>query len=683
VATLDPPFALHLQFVPQAGRSKSADPDAAQERGAAHEAQIEEIVALIQSQMGHIEQARANGEKFRVAVLGRARSALAPIALALREAEIPFRAVDLESLADRAEILDALALARALLNPQDRVAWLGILRAPWCGLSLADLHTLAGKPELRFRPVPELLAERLSLLSADGHPAAARVLRAVSAALALRGGRPAAALGTWLEQAWKLLGGEACVDAIARVNLNLLWKCLDSLPNGEEDLFGPGVDAALDKLTAQPDPVAASDCGVQLMTIHKSKGLEFEVVIVPELQATGRCGGGQLLTWLERGLSQPEDSGEITEFLIAPLQSKGADRGKAKTWVDQVYRERESQEVRRILYVAATRAREQLHLFARPAYKAGADGVLSLVEPANSLLATAWPALETEVRARFEGWKATATEAQAEGEGLAIAASGEGNLLVMPSAVKATRLRRLPTDFQTATAATTIPGTSDPGSLRTGLRPWGGDLASETRESALYIRHEGGMLSRALGSAVHFLLEELARLRTELDWKAARVVLSQFEPRLAAQVRATGVDQPRAAAIAAQALHYAIAASHDPIGAWVLSPHVNAASEVSWAGVAADSLRTVRTVRVDRVFQAGLAPSSERLESDDCWWIIDYKTAHAESLDPAVALPELREIFAPQVEAYARFLRNLHGADVAIRVGLYYPRILQFDWWQM
>ena len=86
----------------------------------------------------------AGGEKFRIAVLGRARNHLAPIAAALREAEIPFRAVELEKLATRPEVLDALALARALLNPQDRVAWLGVLRAPWCGLSLDDLHTLAG-----------------------------------------------------------------------------------------------------------------------------------------------------------------------------------------------------------------------------------------------------------------------------------------------------------------------------------------------------------------------------------------------------------------------------------------------------------------------------------------------------------------------------------------------------------
>ena len=84
------------------------------------------------------------------------------------------------------------------------------------------------------------------------------------------------------------LGGAHCVDATARANLDLLWRSLDKLPDGEPDLLGPALDAALDKLTALPDPEADSDCGVQLMTIHKSKGLEFEVVIVPELQAGAR-----------------------------------------------------------------------------------------------------------------------------------------------------------------------------------------------------------------------------------------------------------------------------------------------------------------------------------------------------------------------------------------------------------
>jgi ATP-dependent exoDNAse (exonuclease V) beta subunit len=684
----DPRFDLHLKFVPQASRGKIADPGAARARESARAAQTEEIVALIRSHFEPMNQARVRGERYRIAVLGRARSALAPIAQALREAAIPFRAVDLEKLAARPEVLDALALARALLNPHDRVAWLGVLRAPWCGLTLADLHIVAGgdEPELLARPVPGLLAERLPLLSAVGRQTANRVLETMNAAPTLRAANPTASLGTFLESVWLRLEGEECVDATARANLALLFACLDRLPAGEQDLLGPGLDAALDKLTALPDPAAGSDCGVQLMTIHKSKGLEFEVVIVPDLQAGGGRSRGKLLSWLERGLAHPDESGDITEFLIGPLQPKGADRGKAKEWVDSVYRERESQEDRRILYVAATRAREQLHLFARPAYKVESDGSLTLPAPTNSLLATAWPALEEEVRTSFEKWKeAKAASETAEEQVLeSIAASAQGNLLVMPSPVKPTKLRRVPPNYKLSGSNERSHQSTESPVQAQKLRdqkemPGAPGFASETWESEkskLYARHEGSLLSRALGRAVHSLFENLARLRMTTDWQACRLALQSLEPHIAAQVRTTGVDQAQAAGIAAEALRYALDATRDPLAQWILSPHADAANEVSWVGVIAGSLGTVR---VDRVFRAGPTPFAE---GENCWWIIDYKTAHAENLAPEAALPELRLLFSPQIEAYAAVLRNLHSS-AQIRVGLYYPRMSILDWWEL
>jgi len=677
-----PPFTLHLDFVPQARPSQLAASGSTTEKEAAHAAQTQQIAALIQSHVPRIQQARASGEKYRVAVLGRTRSALAPVARALREAAIPFRALDLEKLAARPEILDALALARALLNPHDRVSWLGVLRAPWCGLTLRDLHLLtsADDPALFARPVPELLAERLPLLSEEGQHAAARVLEAFNSTFSADPVNPSTGPGTRLQQLWLRLGGADCCDATAHANLDLLWSCLDHLPAGEQDLLGPALDAALDKLTALPDPSAESDCGVQLMTIHKSKGLEFEVVIVPDLQASSGRGNRKLLSWLERGLAEPDLSGQITEFLIAPLQTKGADRGNAKAWVDRVYRDREIQEDRRILYVAATRAREELHLFARPAYKIEADGSLTLPDPSNSLLATAWPALADEVRARFENWKAARAEAITGDAQVieSIAASAQSNLLVMPSGAQSpvipTLLSRLPPDYSSG-----APGLAS--------ETWGRNLYSsgpsalsfETWERNLYTRHEGGLLSRALGTAVHSLFEELARLRANNDWSAARFALQRFEPRIAAQVRALGVDQPQAANLASQALQLALGASHDPIAQWILSPHPDALSEVRWAGIVNGALTTVR---VDRVFRAGLAPNTD---GQQAWWIVDYKTAHADtsSQDPSASLPALRTLFAPQLEAYAKILRNLHGADAVLRAALYYPRMLLLDWWEL
>ena len=671
-----PRLRLHLAFVPQAGRSKSADPSAAKERDtvahereAAREAQTEEIVALIQSHMERVEQARAQGGKYRIAVLGRARKALAPIAAALREAAIPFRAIELEQLKDRPEVRDALALARALLNPQDRVAWLGVLRAPWCGLALDDLHMLTSTDDARVlkHTIPDMLAERVQLLSEHGRSAATRVLGVLELVPDLRAALPTTSLGTSLEQVWLRLGGACCVDSTARANLDLLWSCLDGLPDGAQDLLGPALDAALEKLTALPDPAAGSEHGVQLMTIHKSKGLEFEVVIVPDLQAGGANNRHKLLSWLERGLDRElepkDDSSEITEFLVAPVQPKGADRGKAKAWVDRVYRERESQEMRRILYVAATRAREELHLFARPAYRSN-DGSIDLAEPRNCLLATAWPALKEDVRARFDNWKVARAGSEADEEPLitTLAASGESNLAVMPSPPRPTTLRRLPAEFMPALL-----------SWRVGA--FSGQDATAIGASRLYERHAGGLLSRALGSAAHKLLEELARLRTSQDWSAARAALLQMKPRITAEVRAAGAWQSHAESITEKAFECALKAAEDLHGQWILSPHAEAASEAAWTGIVAGALRSVR---VDRVFRAGPEPLSG---ADNTWWIIDYKTAHADDLNPSLALPELRRVFAPQLEAYAAVLRNLHGQAVPICAALYYPRMSLFDWW--
>jgi ATP-dependent exoDNAse (exonuclease V) beta subunit len=668
-ADSNPRLSLHFGFIPQFASKDLSGVEAQlrkeeiqKVREEARENQTAEIVALIRSHLGRVEQARTAGAKYRIAVLGRTRSALEPIAIALRKAEIPFRSVDLERLCDRPEVLDALALGRALFNSFDRVAWLGVLRAPWCGLALNELYALTGgdQPDLFEKPVPQVIAECIHLLGAESQHTVERVLNTIRSEPGLASSLPTATLGTWLEQIWLSLGGASCVDQTAHENLKLLWRCLDNLPNGAQDFLGSALGSALESLTALPGPAASTECGVQLMTIHKSKGLEFEVVIVPELQARGANTRGKLLSWLERGLAEPDSSGQITEFLVAPIQTRGADRGGAKQWVDRMYRERESQEMRRILYVAATRAREELHFFARPEFK-DAAGIPALIEPSNCLLATAWPAIEGQVRVRFEEWAAK-EESHDESVIESLAASTVSNLEVMPRPAKPTILRRLLTEFNSPDSAgfSGTPRDHDP---------------VRVADPERYTRHEGGIDSRALGNAVHRLLEESAELRASNDWTSTRDILSQTLPRVKAQIRAIGVTQAEASSIAARALDIAQKSIGDPLGQWILSPHEEAASEAAWTGVVADALRSVR---VDRVFRAGLTPLSE---GQDAWWIVDYKTAHEDNLPPLIVLSNFRSLFAPQLEAYAEILRRLHSKEIRIRAGLYYPRMSMFDWW--
>ncbi|MGA9587682.1 MAG: UvrD-helicase domain-containing protein [Terracidiphilus sp.] len=667
-------FELHLDFIPRPKPANSGDPDSvrdqqdvANKREAVRKTQINQIVTLIHSHLDQMEFARSVGQKYRVAVLGRARTALAPIASALREAGIPFRAVELENLKDRPEILDAASLTRAFFSSEDRVAWLSVLRAPWCGLSLAELHAIAGTDDASRPPAPiqVLLRDRLDQLSLESRKASQRVLAAFASVPHLRNRLPVASIGTVLQQLWLSLGGDRSVDATGRANLDLFWKLLDELPGGEKDLSGPTLDAALEDLFALPDPATSSECGVQLMTIHKSKGLEFEVVIVPDLHARTNSSKPELLSWLERGVSDPDESGDLTEFLVAPLQFKGAERGKARRWVDRTRHDRELQETRRILYVAATRAREELHLFAQPAYKIEDDGSRSLQEPRNCLLDTAWPAFGDEIRARFGEWNAVRQAVAVDKEYVVdtIAATGQSNLVFMRAPTRATSLRRLPPDFQTS--SDTHPNLNVLENV-VGL----GDASP-------YQRHAGGQISRSLGNAVHKLLEELARLRTTLDWDSALAALEKLRPRITASMRSAGVSLAAAERVTAEAFDCALSSTRDANGQWILSPHSEAFSESGWGGIVSGNLRLVR---VDRLFRAGLEP---RQSGNHALWIIDYKTAHTENIDPSSALPEFRATFEPQLQMYAAVLRNLHGPDLQLRAGLYYPRMSLFDWWEI
>ena len=347
-----------------------------------------------------MEQARISGDKYRVAVLGRTRNALAPIAQALRAAKIPFRSVDLEKLSARPEVLDALALARALLNPIDRVAWLGILRAPWCGLSLADLHTLtsADNPELLPAPFPNYSpnASNSSATTAAKPRARPRSPR--------RRARPA------LRPAHRL------ARHLAPAGLAASWRrpmrrshrprqprppLAESRqpPQRRTGPARPRARRALENLTAQPDPETSSDCGVQFMTIHKSKGLEFEVVIVPELQAGSSRGKPRMLSWLERGLP-PEDTA------CDPDGSPEDHRISRRASPIQRRRPRLNQAVGRSRLSRARIAGNPPHpLRSRhprprrapplrpPRLQADKNGDWTLAEPKDSLLATAWPAL--------------------------------------------------------------------------------------------------------------------------------------------------------------------------------------------------------------------------------------------------------------------------------------------------
>jgi ATP-dependent exoDNAse (exonuclease V) beta subunit len=210
-----------------------------------------------------------------------------------------------------------------------------------------------------------------------------------------------------------------------------------------------------------------------------------------------------------------------------------------------------------------------------------------------------------------------------------------------------------------------------------GATPTGNSQDARLAETGdpLYSRESGGVESRVLGLAAHALLEKLALLRITHTWENARAALEDERPRLAAQIRAAGLSRVEAARLTETALAVAMATSHNPTGQWVLNSPVEADSEVRWTGLLGGE---IRNVQADRIFRAGPEPLEP---GDSVWWIVDYKTAFTPGSDPDAAVSGLRSVFAPQLEVYARVLRQIHGDAITVRAGLYYPRWTRLDWW--
>ena len=86
-----------------------------------------------------VKQLKADDPSASIAILARTRTQFKHIVAEFRAEGIDWLATDIDRLSTLTIISDLIALLRALINPADKIAWLAILRSPWCGLDSADL----------------------------------------------------------------------------------------------------------------------------------------------------------------------------------------------------------------------------------------------------------------------------------------------------------------------------------------------------------------------------------------------------------------------------------------------------------------------------------------------------------------------------------------------------------------
>jgi ATP-dependent helicase/nuclease subunit A len=633
-----------------------------------------------------IERHRAfvapDGKPLSIALLVRARSHVSTILQVMRERGIPYRAIDLDTLPDRQPMLDLLSLTRCLLHPADRIAALAVLRAPWCGLTLADLHVLCGEddPSWNNWTVSALLRDRLSLLSADGQRRAARVRETVGTAQRQISRER---LATTVERTWYTLGGSDCVPAGELCSVQEFFAMLGKLEAEYGMPSVPQVEQQMQKLFAPS--LKADDNPVEVLTLFKAKGLEWDVVLIPGLHRCPRQDAPRLVRWLEQPVNGPGQQND-SSILMAPVKHIAEEKEAINTWITSLISERDRAELKRLFYVGCTRARKELHLFAK--CEESREGTLRKAR-VQSLLHTAWPVAQA-VFAQHRTDKTGASspsnivdmplgthESEVTQGGIipSLAAEVGGPTLVQndiparPRGIQLSNFHRLPSQWQPQTPLADVPMASVVSTR---------DIDNE----ALSLRPHASWRKRSFGTAVHALMEPFSKIlkRHASPSQRIRAVEALEQPALV-QLLQAGLIKQEAQQDARRIRELLQILVTDRNALWLLDTHatpegIDAEFEIPLTAIYRNEFRSIR---VDRMFLAGAAAHEP---GQNCLWIVDFKTASLDQKDKDEFLLQERMLYGGQLQMYGDILRTVYPGYSEIRLGLYYPLLPHFMWWR-
>ena len=560
----------------------------------AKQREAEAIIRIIQ----------ATDKTKKIAILVRSKKHLSALVSKLRRdyKDIAFQAVEIEALEERQVVQDLLSLTHALHHRADRVHWLAILRAPWCGLNLADLYQLAHHNHKST--IWSLMQNEtvVNTLSDDGQVRLRHVRHILAEAFVTQGRMPTS---RWVRGIWLLLNGTACLWEQADIrDVQAFFSCLDALDR--DNAFTPERMALeITKLFATPD---AQGEHVQLMTIHKSKGLEFDTVILPGLGAIagGNNSDKPLMLWEEVTLDGN------TELIAAPYIPKGARDNSTVSVYDYLgtlEAEREANEAVRVLYVAATRAERALHLVGI----ANQDKDGNIKTNKNSYLETLW----SFISAHFDACEVPAVSATSQNQ-------------IADFTPQLVRLDTLQ-----------IPAVLALDNLATQT-----NLPNATQqinaEIALNLAADSGNhlnLAADCGTLAHLYLEMIAKQGLQ-HWPADRMDtgLQGMQFWLLQRGHAK-TEVEKQVPLIAQALKRTIAS---PQGAWILTPRATTQTELSITHL--DENQQAQEQRIDITFI-----------ENDTRWIIDFKLGLDVTEANANAAAQSHK---PQLARYASLFAN-------------------------
>ncbi len=560
-----------------------------------------------------------------LAILVKARGHLTELIPALQAADLNFRATEIEQLGHRPVITDMQMLTRALIDPTDRIAWYALLRAPWCGLLLDDLLKLSGRKDssILINCQQQHFTE---LLSIDGQR---RIKKTINCILPWTIQRSHQNLRHNIEGCWLSLDGPAYIDENDLQAVELYLDLISSLSDGGTIKDPENLQDQLDQLYA-PVPANANP-HLNLMTIHKSKGLQFDTVILPNLSAGGRHDDNTLLRWMRASLEQQTDHQLDNGLLMGPIHTHPGNRDRLYDYLTDITRTQLEYESGRQLYVACTRAKRRLVLTGTIALKDNTDAE-SLSAPKGSRLAQLWSVVEQRF---LEEFNLNASSQEVE---------------ELSEEVKDYRLIRTvdPDQMISKKLFLKVPY-SDP------------EFSSSTQEQLPYY---SSTMKRHVGTLTHNWLEHIA---DQIEsWPVERLKL--HIPVFAVQLKQMGVgksDLAHAVDLVYENLRQTLS---DPQGIFLLSKHQQSVNELALERLEDSGFRTYF---IDRSF----------IDDDGFRWIIDYKTSTHQGTGLKKFLSEQQNYYKIQLENYASLFTEIES--VPIKLALYftaYQKLIQWDY---
>lgn len=533
-----------------------------------------------------------------IAILLPSRISLGPLETALEDAGIAYRAESSSLVYQAPEVRDLLMAAQAIADPADQFACVMALRSALFGCGDDDLWTWK-----RARGSFHVLAPSEAAVDVVGesHPVAAALTYVRGLHRRARWMTPSEVLGALVAE--RMMLEAAAMRRRPHDRWRRLRYVVDQARAWSEVEHG-GLRAYLrwaEKQGEESARVAESVLpetdvqAVRIMTVHGAKGLEFPMVVLSGMTSQPRNPSGVQLLWTDTGYAVK---------LTAAVQTN--DFKDAQPLDEQM----DAYERRRLLYVAATRARDHLVVSLHRSSTKVQSNARILADAGAT--ATEASLLRSDSARRLEQPGQAAAARPAEWDDWLAHVTGARNATTVVAAFSASGLEGTEPEVALATTAVEVAGRAK-GGRDVDLPPW-----------------QKGRYGSAVGRAVHGVLQSI-----DLATGAG------LEDAVAAQCLVEGVVEhgEHVAELVRRSL------SSDVVRRAAARPHWRE----SYVG----------TRRPDGTVLEGFVDLIYR-EDDGALVVVDFKTDHI----PVEAVPARTAYYQPQLDAYVEMLAASTGAKV-------------------